>query len=327
MAEEFAARAPSPDEADALHRLITRIQRGDRLPMVTNRGEVDDMFGSPDIDPPDDLRVVEIDGEFVAYGVVEHAPAGRRHEQAHLSGGVLPEWRGRGIGRGLLAWQIGRAEERLATTDPDLSAHLIGYAYDTEASKLRLLERHGFHRERFDHELSRELDRIPRTPVVPGITIRPWQDGDAEAARTVFNASFADHWGSTPRNPESWRHLIGEAGRRLDLSFVAVDDGSGDVVAIALNGHYPEDAEITGRLDGWIESLGTLRSHRKRGIASALVTYSMAGFAAAGFDHAMLGVDTQNPTGAYGIYEELGFIKLRTSITMRRTVREAAGQS
>lgn len=324
MVDDPDFRAPLPEEAGRLHRLMTLIERADHLPMVTNRGEVDDLFDSPDIDSSDDLRVVEVDGEFVAYAAVEHAPAGHRHEQAHLSGGVRPDWRHRGVGRRLLDWQIARANERLAATDLALSAHLIAYAYDMEVSKLQLLERHGFHRARFDHELTRSLEQIPRPTAIPDLTIRPWAEADDEPARTVFNAAFADHWGSTPRNPESWRHLIGQAGRRLDLSFVAIDDGTGEVVAIALNGHYPEDAEITGRLDGWIESLGTLRSHRKRGIASALVTHSMVGFAAAGFDHAMLGVDTQNPTGAYGIYEDLGFTKLRTSVTMQRTVRDVA---
>lgn len=323
MTGDQTIRAPSAEEAPELHRLMVGIEQGDNLPLMTSRGEVDDLFDSPDVDPVHDLRIVEVDGEFVAFGIVEHTPAGQRHEQVHLSGGVAHVWRGRGVGRRLLAWQLERATERLAITDQRLSAHLVAYAYDIETSRLRLLERHGFRRARFEHELVRSLTAIPDAPVVAGITIRPWEAGDDEAVRTVFNAAFADHWGTTPRNPESWRHMIRAAGRRLDLSLVAVEHRSGEIVAFALNGHYPEDFSATGRLDGWIESLGTVRSHRKRGIASALVIRSMIGFAAAGFDGAMLSVDSQNPTGAYRIYEDLGFTKLHASVTMQRTVRDS----
>jgi mycothiol synthase len=306
---------------------MARVERGDDLPMATSRREVDDLFESPDLDPAEDICIVEADGDVVGYGIVEHAPSGERHEQAFLSGGVLPDYRGRGLGRQILDWQVERAQRRLASTDHDLPAHLIAYGFEAEESKLELFERHGFRRARFEHELLRPLDHVPEPTAIPGLTIRPWEPGDAEPARRVFNAAFADHWGSTPRNPDSWHHLISESGRRLDLSLVAADEHSDEVVAFALNGHYPEDTAVTGRRDGWIESLGTARTHRKRGIASELVIRSMIGFAAAGFDHAMLGVDSQNPTGAYAIYERLGFTRVHTLVTMRRTVRESAAAS
>ncbi len=322
---EIVVRAPGRADAPALYRLMTTIQRHDGLPMLTDRGEVDDLFDSPDIAPPDDLRVFEVEGEMVAYGIVDHAPSGERHEKAVLLGGVHPSWRRRGLGDRMLSWQIERGASRLDDTDPDLAAHLFAFPYEFEIETIALLERHGFERARFDHELVRPLDGLPARVEPPGITIRVWADGDVEPARSVFNASFADHWGSTPRSVESWQHAIQSGGRRLDLSFVAVDQDSGDVVAIALNGHYPDDTEVTGRVDGWIESLGTLRRHRRRGVGSALVVWSLHAFLDAGFDHAMLGVDSENPSGAYGLYESLGFRRLHTVVTMQRTLRAGHG--
>ncbi len=320
---EIVVRAPERAEADALHRLMTTIQRRDGLPMVTDRGEVDDLFDSPDTDPLKDLRVFEVDRTLVAYGIVDHARSGQRHEKATVLGGVHPDWRGRGFGRRLLHWQIERGRTLLAATDHELAAYLFTYAYDLEAATIHLLERSGFERARFDHELGRSLEDPPDPPELDGITIRPWLPEDEEPARLVFNASFADHWGSTPRSVDSWRHMLQAGGQRIDLSFVAVDDRTGDVVGIGLNGHYPDDTDVTGRIDGWIQTLGTLRSHRKSGIASALVLHSLQAFADAGFDHAMLGVDSENPSGAYGIYEALGFAKLNTVVTMQLTVRPA----
>lgn len=291
--------------------------------MVALIDEVTDLFTSPDINPEHDLRVGVVDGSLVAYGVVDHSVSGERLERAVLFGGVRPDHRGQGIGTELLAWQEQRGSQRLAATDPGLPAYLVSYVYDFEDRTLAHLEAQGFEHARFDHELLRSLADLPTIGTIDGIHIRPWVEADNEPARIVFNASFADHWGSTSRSADYWEHMIHSGGNRLDLSFVAVDDATDDIVALSLNGHYPDDYEINGRLDGWVQTLGTLRSHRKRGIASALIIRSMQAFAAAGLDHAMLGVDTENPSGAYGIYADLGFERQHTVITMRKTVRQA----
>jgi ribosomal protein S18 acetylase RimI-like enzyme len=122
------------------------------------------------------------------------------------------------------------------------------------------------------------------------------------------NAAFADHWGSTPRDEQAWHHEINATGWRHDLSFVALDGDN--VVGFSRNQNFPDDFEDTGRRDGWIGSLGVLRSHRGRGIARSLIIHSFHAFVAAGFDHAVLGVDTENPTGAYRLYEGLGFQRM-----------------
>lgn len=324
MPDHVTIRPPAPAEAAAIHALMTGIQRADDLPMVALRSEVDDLFSSPDIDTERDLRVCEVDGELVAYAVVDHSPSGERLERAVLFGGVRPDQRGQGIGTELLAWQETRAREQLASTDPALPAYLMTYVYDFEAGTLGCFEQHGFERARFDHELLRPLAGLPTPPEIEGVVLRPWVESDNEPARQVFNASFADHWGSTARSASYWEHMIHSGGNRLDLSFVAVDEASNDLVAIALNGHFPDDFEITGRLDGWIQTLGTVASHRKRGVASGLIVRSLHAFAAAGFDHAMLGVDTENPSGAYGIYADLGFERQHTVVTLTKTIRPSA---
>ena len=48
--------------------------------------------------------------------------------------------------------------------------------------------------------------------------------------------------------------------------------------------------------------MGTLREHRGRGLASALLRHVLLEYRAAGYDEASLAVDSENPTGALGIY-------------------------
>ena len=103
-----------------------------------------------------------------------------------------------------------------------------------------------------------------------------------EEFRAVHNEAFGDHWGSTPVGPSEWQ--IDTTGHtvRADLSFITVEEDTDRVVAICLNHAYPEDDELTGRREAWIDTLGTLRDWRRRGVASAWYASSLSAFARGG---------------------------------------------
>ncbi|HKX75358.1 MAG TPA: GNAT family N-acetyltransferase, partial [Acidimicrobiia bacterium] len=238
--------------------------------------------------------------------------SGEREERAYLLGGVHPDFRRRGIGTSLFGWQLGRATEQLRATGNGLPRFVRTQAYDFETSAIALYERHGLLPIRYQDELLRPLEHPSPSVSVEGIEISGWEPPRSEEARAVYNEAFADHWGSTPRDRKSWDHHLTSTGIRLDLSFIATD--AGRLVGLALNAHYPDDQALTGRRDGWIFQLAVLRSHRRRGIASALIGASLEAFRQAGFTHAALGVDSENPTGAYRLYEGLGFRRMTRSI-------------
>ena len=125
------------------------------------------------------------------------------------------------------------------------------------------------------------------------------------AATTISAGIDKDGW-------DSW--LSWEA-TRLDLSVIAkVDD---KIVGYSVNSHHKGDNEVHGRHEAWVDSLGTLKEYRKRGIASALLVASMQNMKEAGFESAGLDVDSANPTGAHGLYQRLGF-----TITFQSTIWE-----
>jgi ribosomal protein S18 acetylase RimI-like enzyme len=95
---------------------------------------------------------------------------------------------------------------------------------------------------------------------------------------------------------------------------VAVDE-DGAVVGVCVNQVYPEDEAVTGRHEALISILGTTRAQRGRGVATAMIAWSLHAFAAAGFDWALIEVDVDNPTGAARLYRNLGFEPLRRSVT------------
>jgi len=298
-------RPVTPADLDAIHALQARAEAHDEIPYRTPREEFAEWLTDPDLNLAADTCVVEVDGGFAGWGRVWHRPSGEREARCYLLGTVAPDHRGRGIGRELLSWQIARAREVLGTEPEGLSRFVRAQTYDFRHDALRLYERAGMRPVRYMAEMLRDLESLPVAVAETGVSISGWDRALDEEARRVMNAAFEDHWGSTPRGPEAWRHELESHAARHDLSFMAFE--SGQLVGVTRSTHFPGDEALTGRRDGWVSQIGVLRSHRRRGIASALIAASLAAFRRAGFTHAALGVDSENPTGALGLYELLGF--------------------
>lgn len=306
-------RAGRPDDAPAIHRLVRRIEIADRIPIVTPPEELEEWARDPHFSFAADSRVAERDGEIAAWGRLWHRPSDSGHARVFMLGGVDPTWRRRGIGAALFAWQLERGREILQAEPAHLKRFLRTQAYDFEQDAIALYRRHGLAPVRYVDELLRPLDDLPPVPTVDGISIAPWDPARSDELREVYNQGFSDQLGTTPLDREAWSHRLSATGMRFDLSFMAAG-GGGELVALALNGHFPGDQAVTGRRDGWVRSLATRRDHRRRGIGSALIVASCHAFRGAGLDHAMLGVDSDNPSGAYRLYERIGFRRLHRSI-------------
>ena len=124
--------------------------------------------------------------------------------------------------------------------------------------------------------------------------------------RLAHTEAFADHWGSTPTDPERWKHwYTGAQSFRPAVSLLLLDGG--EVAAYLLSYFWAADAEATGVREAWVGQLGTRPAWRRRGLASLLLATALHGFRDAGYQQAGLDVDSANSTGALGLYERLGF--------------------
>ena len=300
------------DDIEAIVDLMRRWENHWRVPFLTASDEIREDFEHPHFNPSLDSRGVWHEGRLVAYGTVHHTPSGTRLERAIVSGKVDPAMCGLGIGRRLLAWQVERAVESLRACDPAIPWYVRAYEWDWIEPAHHLYRRLGLRPVRWFEDLLRDLETPLEVEDPTDVEIVEWAAIDDEAGRRVTNESFADHWGSTPRDEEAWRHLLSSSDMRLDLSFAAVADG--EVVGVCINGHFPQDIESTGRVEGWIEILGVTRPYRRRGVAASLIARSLEAFRSAGFTHAMIGVDADSPTGASGLYRRLGFQPLLRSV-------------
>jgi len=93
------------------------------------------------------------------------------------------------------------------------------------------------------------------------------------------------------------------------------------VAGVSFNTVNVEENARNGINEGWIKELAVRRPWRKRGIASALMCISMRAFEAEGLDFARLGVDTENPSGALGLYERLGFKPFKRFIAFEKRIK------
>ncbi len=80
---------------------------------------------------------------------------------------------------------------------------------------------------------------------------------------------------------------------------------------------YVAETAATGIREVYVGQVGTVRSHRGRGLAAVAMSALMRQAEQAGFKRASLGVDAENPTGALGLYERLGFEQYSKWITYR----------
>lgn len=309
------------EDTGELRQLVNDIYRFDGVKEALAPEEMPGFITGPHFEPKEDSRVAVAGGRLVGYAKVHCRPSEEREAWAFLEGGVHADHRSQGIGASLFDWQMGRARARLSAAPDNLARHIRTDLHPTQTIKEAMVLRRGFETVRYYEDMIRPLRNDP-APAPVGFRIVPWDHARADEVRDVKNAAFRDHWGSIPVDRATWEHWLSESTTRLDLSFVALDQET--VVGYCLVSRFPQDDEIHGRREGWIDSLGTLRAWRGRGVATALMQHAFVAFEQAGLSHAALGVDSENPTGARGLYERIGFVSVHSmkiaqiSVTDRR---------
>jgi mycothiol synthase len=273
--------------------------------------------------------------ELLAYGVVHPMPPGDSWS-AHLDGAVHPTaWR-RGLGGFVLRTLVAQAGDRHAREAPERPGELTVHLPEARPGVAALTAAEGFTVWRWFTAMRTELTgSLPEAvPAPPGVVLRGYLPQDDEAVRLASNEAFADHWRSRPMPTEVWRSRIsGSAGFRPTASLVAVAapaagavphaDGDAPVLGFLLVTEPEAQSERTGIRTAYVARVGTVRSARGRGIASALLTGCLPVLVDQGYRRAELDVDAASPTGANRIYERAGFTVLHRNAVAGRHLAAA----
>ena len=309
-------RALSYADIDSWHALVHRVAEQDQPDWVEQRADLEQALRASKNDArKDTLAGFDADGVPRAYGRVS---MNRGSSLIHGAGAVDPAWRRQGIGRALFAWQAARATARLRQAGRT-DGVLRSYVEERNPSHLALLTASGSSIVRYFTEMTRPLDQpIPELSFPPGLHLVDFThtgSGDiVELVRLAHNDAFQDHWGSEARDQESWQFTVTHPEIRDDWSLALLDATRGEVAAYQLGSHDPASRELLGHSEGYTDLLGVRRSWRGRGLAPALLAEAMRRYRAAGMENAGLGVDTDNPSGALGLYERMGYVPTQRSV-------------
>ena len=290
--------------------LLAAVEEVDRTGEHYAAADLAEEMDNPEVEVGKDfVGAFDAQGRMVGYfSILPRGPADG-HFKVHLQGTVLPDRRGQGIGTRLVAAMVERAATVRDERRPDLPARLVVPGLSSDVAQADLLASAGLRPERWNFLMRTPLDTIPAARALPdGYRVRRYDRSMDDALRRAHNAAFLDHPNFAPWGEVLWKQVVTESRSfRPDLCFVVSADGSDEIVAYVQTAEFDAYQAATGRREAYVGKVGTLRGHRGKGLATALLGHAMHAYRDAGYDEAALDVDSQNPTGALGVYQRVGF--------------------
>jgi ribosomal protein S18 acetylase RimI-like enzyme len=180
-----------------------------------------------------------------------------------------------------------------------------------------MLENAGYSTVRWFFDMLRpSLDDVPNVPMPDGLEVRPITPDLALAVWRADVEAFKDHWGGFDGSDERLQEWL--ARPSTDLSLWVVGFEGDEVAGGVINTIEESENEALGIQRGWLSSVFTRRQWRRRGLGRALIARSLIRLRERGMTSASLGVDAENPSGALGLYEGIGFAESYRSAAWRK---------
>ncbi len=191
---------------------------------------------------------------------------------------------------------------------------------DREEWRKELLESKGYTTIRYFYEMGRPTNTpIPEKSLPNGLEIKPVDTKEKEL--TVIKASdkaFEDHFEHIPITDEKIKAWMEQSEYNPSLWKVAWDGDK--VVGSVMNFINEPENKNMNRKRGYTEDISCLREYRGKGVASALIAESIKMFRDMGMDEVTLYVDTENPSGALGLYESFGYQTKNKMVAMAKEI-------
>ena len=277
-------------------------------------------------DPARDCWLATADGEVAGYAMA--FDLGREDHTTRLlihNIVVGPAWRGRQVEHRLMDVATTRLSQNAAEfpSGPEANVCFSAEVNERETYILELLAGRGYSIRHYIIEMARPLDTtLPALSMPPGIETRPIT-GPAVGLRVLATLGGAAVEEGMPAFTENqMAEMLTHPIHGQIEHWVVAWQG---VVPVACVLGWIDAAENSQqrRARAYTERITTLPGWRRQGIASALLVRAMEHFRAAGMTEAALAVDTDNASGALGLYERLGFERASTFLVVEKAfVRE-----
>ena len=311
---QISIRHPNKADLAKMATLLTKVFTFDGLVIVQSHEELEEELSGPYCHLENDVIVVEKNSKIVGIGYTIFLPSETKEERCYIFGGVDPDFRRQGIGTSIMNWAVPHGKSQLQSTGRKIPKYLRTDVIQSNKSAKQLFTKFEMHPVRWNEDLIIDLSDAPTEIENSKCSIVSWDPARDEEARIVKNLAFTDHWGSTPTTKEGWEQMVHGSTARLGYSFFALDSEN-KIIGLLLSHRYESDDTALGKRIGWIDKLATLAEHRRKSIAKSLIIQALNAYRNDGLSHGALDVDTENPTGAYGLYKSIGFSQFRGIVT------------
>jgi mycothiol synthase len=278
-----------------------------------------------DCDPELDIAVIErADGDVIGYGRTSMADLELTGRDCIVFAPVRPDHLRRPLFEAIVDAQEAHMRRWVAEVP---SARFRAYAGhpgpdQPPQGEAAWLEERGYRATEWAASLVRpHLDEIPERHLPDGVELRPVS---ADQIRTIVAAhieAFRGEWDFHEPTEADFVDVIDDPYR--DESLWKVAWAGDEVVGQVKPFINPDENAERGYLRGYTEYISTHVDWRNRGIAGTLLAWSLQELKDRGMTEAALGVDTNNPGGAFQLYTSLGFELRSYEVVYTRDARQA----
>jgi len=233
---------------------------------------------------------------------------------------LMQEYRGRGFWQEMVLENERRLRE-IAKDHPLIShCYYQAWASDHDEEWKSVLMSTGYQVVRRFNNMLRRLDEIPDYPLPAGFEIRTVEPGHMRQiweAQKEMNAGLfenvAEDW--LEEKYQTWLEDPDHTPQYWQVAWV------GDqLAAMVLNRISDKGDEERRQKRGHTEHIYVRPQWRQRGLASALISRSLQVLRDQGMQEAELGVDSENESTAFSLYEKMGYRTFSVDTWLRKTM-------
>jgi len=320
-------RKPKKNEDfDKLAKVINESWAADGIDAVRTADDFKRKFSNPlDFDPDKDCLVVESGSEAIGFNeLTTEKKLGGEFRFWHYSH-LLPTFRTGNLRKEMIAWNEARIREIAATHTGAGRQFIEIYANTKEENDWKeLVAEEGYTPAWYLFEMVRsDLADAPEFPLPDGVEIRPVTKQNIRQVWNTARDALKDERNYTE---EKWTNEAFEeelASPNHDSGLWQIAWHGDEVVGGVLNYIDQDENESFNRKWGHTERIFVTRPWRRKGVARALIARSLKVLRDRGMEKATLDVDTENPSGAVGVYETLGYVAEKQFTFYRKELRHA----
>ncbi len=295
-------------DGPAVAHLIHETEDVDHAVHRTSAHEIADMMEGGGVDLMDTIVGLDSDNVVCAVASVRVLSGIQETAIAVVNAFIAPHWRGRGVGRAVLFWQDGRARQMLLDVfgaDSEVPALVTNVVDGHVTDRRRLYIAAGFYARRTFRVMYREIEGSEQAvPARDGYRIVPWSEVDERSLEDVHLEVFESHFWPEMRQ-RWWEESVASLERRWSFAALSPHD---EVVGYLAVERPVERWIAEGRTEAYVDLLGVAESHRRHGVATALMSAGVAAAARSGMSRIGLDVDMDSASDAHAIYVHWGFV-------------------